>query len=501
MSDHRRKILLVHPLGYSARCAADDISRMANIMPPLGLASISAYLTGHGLENDIVDCYAHPDSDRLIVDYLQRFRPAWIGFSCTTSSFFDGERLARLARQTIPGIKVVFGGVHVSSLKEQVLADYPSIDYVVAGEGEETLKELLLASPEQLHAIQGIAFRAGDGRVQFTGRRAKLIDLDLLPFPDYAKLDGYPQAYSLPIFNYPRVPNASALSSRGCPYACSYCDRSVFGRSFRYNSADYLYRHVRFLKTTYGVRHLNFYDDQFTFNRQRIVEFCRKMIDSPLGVSFNCAARAEHLDRELLLLMKKAGCWMISLGIETGDEELLAAHRKNPDLRMMREKINLIKESGIRVKGLLMMGLPGETEKSIRKSQAYVYSLPLDDFNLAKFTPFPGSPVYRDIKNSGGLLGTFDEDWEKMDCMQFQFVPRGMGRERMEELFIDFYRSHFRRPRVLWGYVAMLWKSPDSWFRFLKNLSSFIRFAITNKRIRSREYNDGPRAGAGQDEN
>ena len=150
---------------------------------------------------------------------------------------------------------------------------------------------------------------------------------------------------------------------------------------------------------------------------------------------------------------------------------------------MMREKIELIKKAGIRVKGLLMMGLPGETEASIKKSKEYVFSLPIDDFNLSKFTPFPGSPVYKQIKEAGDGLGTFMEDWEKMDCMCFQFVPRGLELGRMEELFIDYYKSHFQRPRVIWGYIAMLWKSPDSWLRFLRNLTSFLRFISTNKRI------------------
>ena len=477
-----QKILLVHPLGYSAKCAEDDISRKANIMPPLGLASISAYLTEHEIENDIIDCYAHPEADGLIEEYLLEKKPSHIGFSCTTSSFFDGERLARMAKNISPGIKTVFGGVHVSSLATKILEQYNSIDFVIVGEGEEALRELLCLSGDELDGIEGMVFRGADGEVKFTGVRKNLLELDSLPFPDYSKLAGFPSAYTLPIFNYPSVPNASFLSSRGCPYACSYCDRSVFRRTFRYNSAEYLYKHVLFLKTKYGIRHLNFYDDQFTFNRQRVADFCTMVIEKPLGMTFNCAARAEHLDFELLQLMKAAGCWMISLGIETGDEELLAAHRQNPDLVMMREKITLIKKAGIRVKGLLMMGLPGESEASIRRSQKYVYSLPIDDFNLAKFTPFPGSPVYKQIKDGGELMGTFDEDWEKMDCMQFQFIPRGMKRERLEELFIDFYRSHFQRPRVLWGYVTMIWKSPDSWLRFLKNFSSFIRFAFTNKR-------------------
>jgi radical SAM superfamily enzyme YgiQ (UPF0313 family) len=483
MQSNGPTILLVHPLGYSAKRAGSDISRVANIMPPLGLASISAYLTAGGYRNDIIDCYAHPDSDERIIAYLRDEIPDFIGFSCTTSSFFDGERLARLAKSIRPEIKVVFGGVHVSAVKEAVLDGYPVIDYAVVGEGEETLRELLTTPAERRAEVEGLVLRGPDGKALFTGRRKQLLDLDSLPFPDYQKLAGYPEAYTLPIFNYPKAPNGSCISSRGCPYACSYCDRSVFGRSFRYNSADYLYRHVLYLKETYNLRHLNFYDDQFTFNRQRVVDFCRMVMEKPLGMTFNCAARAEHLDFELLQLMKAAGCWMISLGIETGDELLLAAHRQNVDLKMMREKIELIKKAGIRVKGLLMMGLPGETEASIEKSKAYVFSLPIDDFNLSKFTPFPGSPVYKQIKEAGEAMGTFAEDWEKMDCMCFQFVPRGIDPARLEALFIDFYRSHFQRPRVIWGYVAMLWKSPDSWLRFLGNLSSFLRFVSTNKRI------------------
>lgn len=479
-----KTILLVHPLGYSARNAKNDISRLANIMPPLGLASISAYLTSHTIDNDIIDCYAHPESDNLIAEYLTTNHPAFIGFSCTTSSFFDGVRLAKLAKKLDPAIKVIFGGVHVSALKEQIVSEYPCIDFCVVGEGEETLRELICTKEEQRQDVRSIVLRDDTGSAIFTGTRETMLDLDSLPFPDYTKLAGYPAVYKLPIFNYPTVPNASCISSRGCPYACSYCDRSVFRRTFRYNSADYMFRHVSYLHETFGIRHINFYDDQFTFQRQRVIDFCNKMIKSRLHMTFNCAARAEHLDEELLRLMRQAGCWMISLGIETGDEDLLAQHRQNPDLHMMREKIDLIKNAGIRVKGLLMMGLPGETEQSILKSREYVYSLPLDDFNLAKFTPFPGSPIYSTIKKEGELLGTFHEKWEEMDCMKFQFIPGGIELESMEKLFIEFYKKHFQRPRIIWGYVTMIWKSPDSWFRFLSSISMFVRFAFTNKRMK-----------------
>ncbi len=471
------RILLVHPLGYQASAAEHDISRMANIMPPLGLASIASYLEQEGIRTDIIDCYAQPDSDRLIRKYLVSYKPAFIGLSCTTSSFLDGVRLSVMARELIPGIKTVFGGPHVSALGERILEEYQDVDVIVVGEGEETLRELIGCDGREMDTVPGLIFRS-DGEVFFSGHREQL-ELDSLPFPAYEKLSGYPKIYSLPIFNYPRTPNTSCTSSRGCPYACSYCDRSVFRRTFRYNSAEYLYQHMLHLKQRFKIRHINFYDDQFTFKRERVEELMTMLIDRPLGMTFNCAVRAEHIDGELLALMKKAGCWMISLGIETGDANLLARHRQNADLEMLAEKIRLIKKNNIRTKGLLMMGLPGESEASIRKSMDYVFSLPIDDFNLAKFTPFPGSPLYRDIHN----MGEFEEDWPRMDCMNFLFIPKGMTRERLDELFIDFYRRHFKRSRVLLGYAAMLYRSPDSWYRFLKNGLDFLRFARSNKRL------------------
>ena len=237
--------------------------------------------------------------------------------------------------------------------------------------------------------------------------------------------------------------------------------------------------HVRHLKEKFGVRHINFYDDQFTFNRKRVEEFAQKLIKLRLGITYNCAARAEHLDEELLHLMKASGCWMISLGIESGDPALLAKHRQRPDLDLLAGRIRMIKRAGIRLKGLLMMGLPGETEESIQRSMDYVFSLPIDDINLAKFTPFPGAPLYDNIRE----LGTFDEDWPKLDCMHFQFIPNGMTREQLERLFTAFYKRHFMRPRVLASYAAMLWRSPDSWKRFLLSCGSFLRFASNNRRL------------------
>jgi anaerobic magnesium-protoporphyrin IX monomethyl ester cyclase len=472
------KILFVHPHGSNWMGAMRDITAIFNLMPPLGLMSIASYLESKGETIDIIDCYGTPAGTGELAAEIVARAPDVAAFSCTTSSFLEGYAIAERVKENAPDIRIVFGGAHACSVGAALLDSFPAIDYLVIGEGEVSLYELVRANFRDVTSVPGIGYRL-NGVGTLSSVRENIADLDTLPFPAYHLLPGFPKRYNLPLFSYPKAPNTSIISSRGCPYQCSYCDRSVFRRTFRYNSADYLYRHLHVLRTQFGIRHINFYDDHFTFHRERIVAFCRRMIEEPLGMTFNCAVRAEHVDPELLGLMKRAGCWMISLGIETGDPDLLAQHRQNADLELMSRTIRAVHKAGIRVKGLFMIGLPGETEQSFRRTMDYVFSLPIDDLNVARFTPFPGSPLYENIH----ALGRFDENWEKMDCMNTVFVPHGMTAERLESLFLEFYKRYYTRPKTLWNFVSMIWKSPDSWRRFLANAGSFLTFARANRRI------------------
>ncbi len=465
----RRNVLLVHPLGMNWLPGEKDMSRVANIMPPLGLLSLAAWLERRGHAVRVHDCYAWPGQDEVIARALCDGPPDFIGFSATTSSFPDAARLARRIKQACPRVRTVCGGVHVSALGAELLRAHPQFDFGVAGEGEEALAALVESDGAGAAGTPGVLWRDGE-EVRFAGPREPTLDLDCLPFPDYGKLAGFPRAYRLPLFNYPRAPGATAVTSRGCTYHCSYCDRSVFRRSYRRNSAGYVAELVRVLRARHGVRHVNFYDDNFALDRARLHACCEELIRARTGCTFNIAARAEHLHAADLPLLKRAGCWMISLGLESGDPELLRRHRSHSDPEQARQKVAEIRAAGIRAKGLFMLGLPGETEESIERTIEYALGLPLSDLNVAKFTPFPGSPLYREIRSHG----SFDEDWERMNCLNFVFVPAGLTAARLEQRFREFYRRYYGRPAAFLAYGAMLWRSPDSWLRFLRNLSDFL---------------------------
>ncbi len=466
----RPRTVLIQPNGENWVAGKEDVTRLANIMPPHGLMMLAACLERRGFPCSIVDTFAHPATPSETVREALAGNPALVGFTATTASFLAGVDLARAIKAQRPGVKVLFGGVHATSLWPRLLAEYPAIDFIAVGEGEGTLLDLVEAGLEPGAGIPGLAHRAADGQVCYGGPRPLMKDLDALPFPSYDKLKGFPKAYPLPLFSYPRAPATTLITSRGCPFTCSYCDRSVFGSSFRAHSAEYLLDHLQFLRTRYGIRHVSIYDDNFTLRPERVAAFCEGLMASGLRMTFNCIGRAKSLDQPTLKLMKRAGCWMINLGVESGDQEVLAKHRSGSDAEALDRAIRDAKAAGIRVKGLFMMGFPGETEESIRKTIGFCMAKDFDEVNLTKFTPFPGAPVYAAAKASG----RFEEDWNKMNCVNFVYVAEGFTRERLEYWYAQFYRTYYRRPQTLWRFASMTWKTPDSFLRFLRHLPKLM---------------------------
>ncbi len=463
-------IVLVHPAGSNWVPGKKDVSAVANRMAPLGLLFIAAYLERQGHTVAVEDCLgpqALPSPAATVARVLAH-KPELVGFSTTTSGFLDAYDLAVLIKDQNQEVITVFGGVHVSALGGRLLEKFPAIDFICLGEGEQTLTELAAgAKPE---TIDGLG-RRDNGQAQINAARTPIGDLDSLPFPAYEKLAGFPGGYELPLFSYINAPGATMVTSRGCPYQCSYCDRSVFKRSFRFNSADYIYEHMRYLRTRFGVRHINIYDDLFTLQRERIENLCRMLIDRPLGLHFNCAVRVGHADNDLLYHLRAAGCLMVSVGIESGDPSLLAMHKPGVYLEEVRTTVKRIQDIGLRVKGLFMMGLPGETEASIKTTSDFVLSLDLDDMNMAKFTPFHGAPIFPSITEHGD----FREDWRLMNCLNFVFLPHGItSRETLDH----HYNSHVKRfyGDRAWRrrFRRRLWEHRHSLLRLIRHLPDFL---------------------------
>jgi len=464
------RVVLVHPRGFNWLEGSKDIITAVNRMIPHGILSIAAWLEKNGITTFVYDCLGPgmPDDFDTNIREILKLNPDIVGFSATTSSFIDASRMAKAIKMSKPDIITVCGGVHCSSIGEKLLKDYTMFDYIVKGEGEITMTEIALGkNPSD---IDGLVWRKENETVE-NKPRTMIPDLDILPFPAYEKLNGFPKEYNLPLFSYNKFPCASMVTSRGCLYQCSYCDRSVFKKGFRYNSAEYVYEHLKYLNKNFNVRHVNIYDDLFTTDEERIEKLCKMLIEKPIDMEFNCAVRVGYAPDSLLKMLKAAGCHMVSLGIESADPEILKRHKAGVTIESIKDTIKRIQANGLLAKGLFMMGLPGETEESIRRTSDFIMSLGLDDMNMSKFTPFPGAPLWKTIRNEG----EFEEDWEKMNCLNFVFIPKSIGsKEKLEQLYKEHVVKFYTSREWIKKLVKHLWQHRHSIWNIIKNLPAFL---------------------------
>ena len=347
-----------------------------------------------------------------------------------------------------------------------VESDVEGLDeQAVVGEGEWGLVELLAAleSGGALAGIAGLLWRDGDD-IRENPARPIPHDLDDLPLPAWDLLPGFPHAYPPAIYDYPRGPVATIAASRGCPFHCKFCDTSTFGARVRAYSPARVVAMIQHLHERYGVRHIAFVDDLFLASRLRVTEFCERLLASGLRISWTCTARVDTVKPGILALMKRAGCWEISFGLETGSNELLVAMDKAARVERSEEAVRWTHEAGLRTKGLFMLGYPGETPETIRTTRDFVRRIPMDIMNLTKFTPYPGSPIYVD------LYGTKirPDDWRRMNGMDFVWSPEGISALQLDRAYQRLLLSFYFRPRVIHRYVLLTLRHPTHVVRLLR---------------------------------
>ncbi|HXX10747.1 MAG TPA: radical SAM protein, partial [Burkholderiales bacterium] len=453
-----------------------DLTLFANRMAPIGILSLASWLDKHGHETMLLDCLGPnpPRNPEETAQKLLDWKPDMVGFSTTTSAFLDGYDIASLIKEKRPEVKIIFGAVHASSIGGQLLEHFPHVDYLCVGEGEGTLQDLADGKP--LATISNLVWRDGE-RIVSNSRRARLDDLDELPFPAWHKLEGFAKGYHLPLFSYVKRYGATMITSRGCPFTCSFCDRTVYEHKYRHNSAEYTWEHMKYLRDRFGVHHINFYDDLFTASRKRVVELCEVLIRKPLGMNWNCAIRVGHNDdEELFSLMQRAGALMLSMGMETADPAMMERHKTGVELDQVRETVKRIRRLGMRAKGLFIFGLPGETPETFKKTSDFIMELDLDEMNMTKFTPFHGAPMWHEIIHNNGIEGDFHEDWRLMNCLNFVYVPQAFSsREQMEDLYNWHVQRYYKSKQYQRRFRQRIWQHRWTLWHIIKHLPTLLR--------------------------
>jgi len=440
-----RIALISSPISLEERYGG--FSGAANTESSYALVCLAAVAEREGMDVRIIDAAAENLSVEQTLVEIKEYKPDIVGISSTTAGIVASGKFAECLKTLDKRIISIIGGCHVTSLPEETLAEFNGFDIAVIGEGELTLAEILKAIDDTgaiPTTIPGTALRR-NGHFSLNEPRSLIDNLDLLPLPAWRLLRGFPDSFLPSPARINRFPCASVVFARGCPNHCQFCDRSVFGNKVRSYSPAYAINLLKDLANNFGVREILIEDDTFIISRKWVTEFCEKLMAEKIDITWSCLGRADRVTPDILKLMRKAGCWHISYGIESGDQKILDAMNKREDLARMHDAVRWSREAGLKTKGFFMVGFPGETVESLRLTKELALKLPLDDISVMQLTPFPGTALY----NSADQYGAFEKDWRKMNTLSTVFVPHGFTREDMERARSAMLREFYFRPSVL----------------------------------------------------
>jgi anaerobic magnesium-protoporphyrin IX monomethyl ester cyclase len=405
---------------------------------PLGLAYLGAVAEKAGHQVTVIDCQADKLTYETFQNRIVDTPSDVIGVTATTLLYKSAMRLITIAKQIQPQAITVLGGSHGTFWDENALNEYPSLDIVVRREGEQTFIELLNRLQEQssLSNVLGITYRVGEKIVR-NQDRPFLQDLDSLPFPAH---------HLLPLENLKHNGKIifPLVSSRGCVYWCDFCSTvRMFGRGYRWRSPKNVVDEMQFIHDKYGVDQVTFYDDAFSVNRDRVLKICEELHDRNLHLKWDCGTRVDMVDRELMETMRGAGCFAVWLGVESGSEAILGAMNKRIKLDQTRKAYKTAHEVGLMTIANVVLGFPGETEQTARETIRFVKELSPEDVGFYIATPYPGTPMYEEVKKNGWLRIT---DFDKYDTAGPTFETPSLSMEELVELRYKAYQDFYLRP-------------------------------------------------------
>jgi anaerobic magnesium-protoporphyrin IX monomethyl ester cyclase len=386
---------------------------------------------------------------REVKSAIEDFMPSVVGISAKTQNYASASLVASIVKQIDPSILVVVGGPHPSMAGEKAL-DCPHFDVAAAGEGEETLVEILkaLESGENLGVVRGIYFRK-DGVICQTPPRLNLPDLDRLPHPHTAAplaLKDY-SSYPLGAFKF-------VFATRGCPYGCEFCgSRNIWSRKVRYRSARNVVDEIKGLMRL-GLSSVHFDDDTFGIAKKYIAELCGLLAAECPGLAWSCETTVNIIDEETVGLMKRAGCQSIQIGVESGNNEMLKKIQKNITIEKAMEAAALIRRHGIAVQTFFMAGFPEETEETLADTWRAITSIQTDEILFSVFTPYPGTDTFAWCKERGLVSDDYDvslyNHQSPENCFT-AFIPRERFRHLIGAMMVDIDRlNKSKRLRRQW---------------------------------------------------
>lgn len=469
-------ILLIFPPYTLEDRYGKHLKEAGPVLPPLGLAYIAAVLEERDYKVEILDAPALEMTSQDIARYIEAKKFDTIGITVYTPMYHRFKEVTEQIGPITDDIPIFVGGPHPSVLPEDTLSSNPAVDYAVIGEGEVTTVELMEAmeGKRDISSVKGIAYRK-NGEIKLTSPREYIMDLDSLPFParHLLPMDRYVPAPS----TYRRTPFAHMIITRGCPFNCVYCSQAVFGKKYRTNSPERVVEEIEHLIDRYKIKEIFFLDDIFTLNKKWANQVCDRIIEKGLHkeIEWSCSSRVDTVNPELLKKMRRAGCWQIHYGVESGSQRVLDYIKKRITLEDSRNAIKWSKEAEIETRAYFMLGLPTETREESLQTIQFALDTNPDYVKFSVTVPYPGTELHEIAKKEGSLRTL---SWERYKSMigftddELSYIPEGRTSEEIKALQKMAFKKFYMRPRKILEFVFKIRKISElsAYYRGFKSL-------------------------------
>ncbi len=438
--------------------------------PALGIAYISAYLKTCGIQSRIFDAYFHAWTIKELARRVIEYDPDVLGFTSMTHEIGRTAQLARGLKERL-GVPVIIGGCHVTAIPEETLTEFPVFDYGVCGEGEKTLARLMEGLEEgsefDPEKVNGLVFFNGKS-ISRTGTRSFMSgeELDNLPFPDFQEYYGdNPRALSGRKLYYP------ICTSRGCPYRCAFCMR-VLGKEIRRRGVENICQEIENAVSQYGAHTFNFIDEIFLSDDQRTRTLLNSLIQMrySLKIRWSGLTRANLVTRELIKLAKEAGCFRLEMGVESGDEKILKAINKGITIDQVKNAVEIIKSEGIKIATYYILGHPGETRETIRKTVDLAAQLNTETIAVGLMVPYPGTSIYEMALKGEEGYRLLSRNWALYDkyggkVLELDGMPYREMLKWQKKAYVYIYLKNLR----LLDFAGFFWKRKRALFFLIKS--------------------------------
>lgn len=460
------KFSFIHPSPPS-----ESMYMVPTAWPPLGILYCAGVLKEGGIEVSLLDQPAKGFSLDQTVKWVKKEDPDIVGFSVLLSTAKEAPKIAERVKAENPNITVVFGSHHSTFNADRILEKYPFVDIVVRGEGEYTSLEIArcIEKRGELDKVEGLTFRK-NGRIVSTSDRALNKDVDALPFPD-RDLAGI--QYESAVFGVKINSRkfTTLLSSRGCPFNCSFCGiRKFTRRAWRPRSVENVMAELEYLQSE-GYEQFLFADDNFTLDAKRVSRLCRSIKKAGMDIDWLCDSRVDHVSYDMFREMANAGCRCLFFGIESANQRILDYYRKGITPEQSEKAVRKARKAGVDViVGSFIVGAPDETRREVINTLQFANKLDLDVPDVNILGAHVGTDIWDDLV-AKGLLNE-DEQWEDEICIP-RDVPTPVPYEEVRNLVFEYFRAFYLNPRQL---LTELLRTSKSGFRIAAALQNLVGF-------------------------